>query len=322
MGRDMASYDEIYDIIVMNRYTTEGVVEDLLAKHGVKDFKKRYDFKPLNDKNPNKGYCVIDGHKVLVDLDIEDPTIKTPFAHVPRTTSANIISKEPHIIVDKTSMSVIGKKKRDAIILHELSHATQDNRKTNAKGVDRRYADISNEEIVNKLVKRGCNEKQAIMVLKILRMYPKRVGDDKLIDELADYLKKYNNTDNEHLSSLEVKADRYAANRTSERALQKGVRDMILKSRGRDTIARNTAATKISKMQNDRKQRKEYNKLSDEDKREMYKKLMNETKKSLKSSPRNKFKDQYDQQDEDYNARMRALKDPYLRDAKPLKPGY
>ena len=319
----MASYSEIYEMIVMNNYITEGVVEDLLAKHGVRDFKKRYDFKPLNDKTPNKGYCTIDGHKVLVDLDINEPTMNVGFGiHTPRQTSSITTSKEPHIIVDKTSMSLIGKKKRDAVILHELSHATQDNRRTNAKGVDRRYADIANEAMVSKLVKKGVKEKHAIMALKMLRLYPKRVGDDKLIDELAEYLRKYNDNDNNHLSSIEVKADRYAANRTSERALKKGVRDLIKKTRKRDTIARNTVASKISEMQNNKKERKRYNKLSEEEKREMYKKLMNETKKSLKSSPRNEFKDQYDQQDEDYNARMRALKDPYLRDAKPLKPGY
>lgn len=319
----MASYDEIYEMILMSEYTTEGVVDDLLAKHGVKDFKKRYNFEPLNDKNPNKGYCIIDGHKVLVDLDIYDPTIETRFGiHIPRQTAANTLSKEPHIIVDRATMSVIGKKKRDAVILHELSHATQDNQRTKAKGVDRRYADISNEAMISKLMKKGCDRKQAIRILKVIRMYPKRVGDDKLIDELGEYLKKYNDTNNDHLSSVEVRADRYAANRTSERALKKGLRAVMKKYRKKDYIAHSSASQEIAKLQNNRKERGEYDKLSDEDKKDMYEKLVKKHKRSLMLTPNSKFKNQFAKQDEDYNARVAALKDPYLRDAKPLKPGY
>lgn len=202
----------------------------------------------------------------------------------------------------------------------------QDNNNNKAKGVDRRYADIFNEENVRRISKGlGCDRKTAIGILKIIKRYPKREGEDKLIDELSEYLKKYNETDNNHLSSIEIKADRYAANRTSERAMKTALKRLLKKANSKDAMANMRAACDIADIQNDKQQRIYYDKLSEDEKKKEYKELTKQYKHDMsKYLKKNKddINDCRKQQKEDYRIRADALKDPYLRKAKPLKPGY
>ena len=84
---------ENVDLRIEEEIYLEGVIEDLIASHGVNEFKKRYNFVPLKN-HKNIGYATINGRKTRVDLNINSPV-------------ARVGKKNRHKVIDKNDKESI-----------------------------------------------------------------------------------------------------------------------------------------------------------------------------------------------------------------------
>lgn len=236
----MAIFNELAtDLMILNEKRSR---EDYHRE----SFKKKYKFEPseedkdigtITDKQGKK-YKVDMRKSKTVDMDLGSFSIP-----VPRSTSAKIDSKDSDIILDKNFFKLKGSNKnerRDAILQHEIGHQNLHNINPENKTVDKKNRDMS----VFKNLAKGTFKDQSgldISGATIDHGTRKDFHDGGGAKEYAASTTKDKNEKKQrradlaaakkyegkgpHQNASEFEADRFAANRTSEGALKRALRD-------------------------------------------------------------------------------------------------
>lgn len=272
---------ENVDVHIEEEIYLEGVIEDLIASHGVNEFKKRYDFVPLKN-HKNIGYATINGRKTRVDLNINNPVAKIGKDYIPRQLSTSIDEKHRHIVIDKNYATMIGKKKRKAMIDHEDGHLhfdgihTADKNKRHRSSIDN-MIDVGitsigfdkNDKDLTKSVRR---EKQN-SYKEFLKDATKDPKDKKMRNDLENRSKKYvtKDADNGHSSTSEIKADAWSASINGPQVVKKAIATAQRKGMTKKATIDSIYNSLVSSEYNNPTMLKKIKKLSRED-RERYKK--------------------------------------------------
>ena len=235
-------------------YLSESTINDYIIlqekktreQYAREKFKKKYNFKP-DKPGSDTGTITVDGKPYKVDMkksktmDVYNAAIGAD-QQTDRQTSADLNSKEKKINLDNNFFKLKGSNKgerRDAILKHEIGHA-------NMHGI---YADknMKSPNILKKTLTKTMKDNAGIDLSddKQLKFFGSSGHDlrKQAYDavNMKDYAKnspnkqerkgressykaaeKYENN-GIHAHAHEFEADRYAANRTSERAVKKGV---------------------------------------------------------------------------------------------------
>lgn len=205
-----------------------------------RSFKKKYDFKP-DKPGSNTGTITVDGKKHRVDME-KKSTANVGGEKIQRQTSKVLFGNDRKILLDKNYFKLKGShnnERRDAVLQHEIGHsrlhsidADKDKRSTKVfKNVitkntkDATGMDLS--KINNYYGISGHNIRKYNYDATGIKDYAKDIDRSKAKarEDAYSKAKKYEK-DNKHANASEFEADRYAANRTSERAIKKGVNNM------------------------------------------------------------------------------------------------
>ena len=296
---------------IFNESTTLTILNEKKTReeYARRSFAKKYNFEP-DTPGSSKGTITSDGKKYKVDTRPGKMNVGFGVA-IDTPTSAIIMgdeAKDSKINLDKNFFKLKGSNKnerRDAILQHEIGHQRLHNTNADNKTVDKKNRSMQ----VYKNVIKGAAKDSGIDVAsdRALSLYgPAHSIRKDIYDQngaASKYFKstgskderKQRNDDLEkakrfeknspHANASEFEADRYAANRTSERAIKKGIDNTY----------------KLNRKNYD----KTYNDMTlgygDEDSKKQYKKQSNITA------------------DVDMRQRSKALKDKDLRNAKTYK---
>lgn len=312
---------------------------EIMEKISLSRFKKRYHY------DPNKKTIIVDGETYKTDLDnYKSPYIVirdkngNPYKKL-RTTSTTKIGEEPEIFLDKSFFNIKTKKRQDAVLYHEIGHSKLHNIDPKNPHLDKTlispsaYMQILNveyKEICNELKRKYgvdeiCAEDKKEIFSSVRKSLPpkdeyvKEMTESQLRSkmraEMMRVAKRYVNQDkNNHMNIKEIEADRYAANKTSESSLKKGLNDYQKYRSSPKEIKR----TIIAKTEEDWKEKspEKANLLSDKKEKAKIEKMM---KSGLKKDAKEMSKEQRKYGKEDIAQRGKALKDKQLRDSKAYK---
>lgn len=304
----MAIFNELAtDLMILNEKKTR-------EEYARRRFKEKYNFEP-DEPGSNTG-TITDkaGKKYKVDMKPGKMFVGLGAIDVP--TSAEIYgdnAKDSKINIDKSLFKIKGSHKgerRDAMLQHEIGHQNLHNTHAENKTVDKKNrtmevyknvtkgyvkdnsgVDVSSDKDVNLITSDGKSTHEKRKEINdqggIAKHYAKKLGSkEERKQRNADLeVAKHYEKKSPHANAAEYEADRFAANRTSEKAIKKGVRN----------------AYKLA--------RKDYNKTfdaitggyGDEDGRKEFKKNMNNAA------------------EVDMRQRSKALKDDAMRKAKSYK---
>ena len=235
MGIDEA-LDMIEDVIIEKKTREE---------YAKKRFKEKYDFKP-DKPGSSRGTINIDGKRQKVDIGNSNTTIMSDGKTVsPRQTGAWITNKDPEIVIANEFWKTKNNKRRDALLQHEVGHtklhSLHPDSKTakpgsQSKVVRDNYIDTilrqngaaDDDEFrgaVSEIVpgKDGYKENDK----KYTTNGNKKMTRQQSFKYADSEAKKSSN--NFHTNGMELEADRYSANRTSEKQLKRGLRDYYSK---------------------------------------------------------------------------------------------
>lgn len=194
-----------------------------------RSFKKESNFKP--DKPGSKQGTITDMHgkKYHVDTD--------PGKGV--DTGADTWSKDSHIDLDKKFFRLKGSnhgERRKAILQHEIGHQNLHNWNPDNKTVDRKnrsMESIKDDAIttIKNSIGKDYSSKPDERIFKVADVdaegYRKTIGTEEERERRNSDLKKAKKYAKEgHTNAQEFEADRFAANRTSESSLKKGLRNI------------------------------------------------------------------------------------------------
>lgn len=234
---------------IFDRYTTDifiAINEKTHEEYGKEKFKKKYNFKP-DETNSSKGTIIVDGKKYNIDIDAKD------------TDSGN--KDFDGISLDKRFFKVKSSNKserHDAILQHEIGHKNLHSIDSKSNNMEARNKSKKFfREKVDKMVEKKYNtsmDTNAVDIAKKLRnnprvhsalnrmsndrtrefIYKNEFNEDEYLKDTAskdqerrdgDYekAKKYEKSSQSHIKAEEFEADRYAANRTLEGALKRGL---------------------------------------------------------------------------------------------------
>lgn len=304
----MAIFNELAtDLMVLNEKKTQ-------EEYARRRFKEKYNFEP--DKPGSNTGTITDKSGKKYKVDMKPGKMDAGMGKIDTPTSAEIYgdnAKDSKINLDKNFFKIKGSHKgerRDAALQHEIGHQNLHNTHAENKTVDKKNrtmevyknvisgsvkdnygADISSDKDIDQS---AYGSKSAHKYRKELndqgetaKHYAKKLGSkEERKQRNADLeVAKHYEKKSPHANAAEYEADRFAANRTSERAVKKGVRN----------------AYKLA--------RKDYDKTfdaitggyGDEDDRKRFKKNMNNTA------------------EVDMKQRSKALKDDAMRKAKSYK---
>lgn len=222
------------------------------AEYGERSFKKKYDFIP-DKPGARTGTILVDGKRQRVDFDktkdIDATALDgTEKGKIIRQTKSDIIDDDSTITLDNHFFRLKGSNKnqrRDAILQHEVGHTRLHPLSANSSTLDKSKSTplahkqsldaaiksfgIDPDEFLDKETRKDLNRATGSEQYKkmSLRNSSKeaRTERNKGIKAASKYVKK----DNPHSSTIEIEADRYAANRTSPSALKRGVREYAKK---------------------------------------------------------------------------------------------
>lgn len=216
-------------------------------------FKKKYHY------DPSKKTIVVNGETYKADLDhyksgimyVKD-TEGNKVATI-RQMSADTRSDDPEIHFDRNFFNLKNSKRADAVLQHEIGHTKLHNSNLDGTHTDKsaisgsafnemikviyRIAEPQYNEYYKSIYGRPMNtaeKKELIRAIKNEIMPRKdeymRLSEDrrkgKLRDDMLKIAKKYAKTSKaSHTNTQEFEADRYAANRTSEKDIKRGVRE-------------------------------------------------------------------------------------------------
>ena len=330
---DELSQDSPYIVPTESDVFVEG---EIMEKISLARFKKRYHY------DSNKKTIVIDGETYKCNLDdysnpyiaIRDEKGKV-VARESRSMSTTKFGKETEIILDKAFFNIKTKKRQDAVLYHEVGHSKLHNMDVNNAHLDKNlitpevYMQILNVEYRNFLnqVKKDMgksnltpDEKKKIFS-EVKKNFPPK--DDyvqkmpesqlraKMRAEMLKAAKKYADQDNNsHMNVKEIEADRFAASKTSEKALKGGLKDYGKYISSKKEVKREN----LSKLEEDLKQSNpdKAELLNDKKiKTDVEKKFITDHKKYIDAVSKNR-KNNYKS---DVKKRSEALKDKDLRKA-------
>lgn len=278
----MAIFNELStDLMILNEKKTR-------EEYAKRSFKKKYNYEPSKE-DPNIG-TITDkgGKKYKVDMrkssTMNVNTVDGQEFEAVRQLSADISNKDSRINIDDKFFKMKGSRKgerRDAVLQHEIGHQNLHNINSDNKTVDKKNRDPE----VHKSVIRGAvkdatgidfaegktkEDHDARKDLydnygakKYFEKSTKDKEEQKYRRNSLNTAKKYENNKN-HQNAAEFEADRYAANRTSEGAVKRGLRDYskkFLKNFDDEDAKKSTRAN----IEDDNKQRTKA--LKDEDMR-------------------------------------------------------
>ena len=259
----MNTYDElklaIYESFE-NEYISESEKDFLLdyitekktrEEYRIASFKKKYDFKP--DKPGAKtGTILVNGKRQRVDFEKSDMINIKGFKGDEdsqknvRQTSANIRDKDSTIFIGDTFFKLKGSDKnsrRDAVLQHEVAHTRLHGLNPNSKVMDKsKMSPLVHKKAVDSLLIASGMDPKSKDINKYMRKelndatnqkeYKKSALDNTTKEmrskrnEILKHAEKYDDPKSQHLTSQEVEADRYAANKVSAKALKRGIREI------------------------------------------------------------------------------------------------
>lgn len=322
--------DEFYDTLFEDAYLIEKKTRE---EYAVRRFKEKHKYddkeKTITDK---------DGKKYKIDMDYKNTTMDTKSdledrkSRVRRTTSAEVETEDPTIFIDKNFFKLKNDKRRESILQHEIAHTKLHNKFGNAKNVEK---DLKTSKFINKkldglrdmmrndLLSQGYDPKVVEDYIKNDRSFNYYLNDidrayakgglnenqvrAKLRSEAMKKLKKYDKGTNTHQNTDEFEADRYAANKTSEKDLKKAIREDYKHTKKEykpKNYAKREMKTDIKIRKYDGERIPNYKDMSKEDK-----------VKYARNIQKNREADKKEQNKiaaKDYNQRQKALKDKSL----------
>lgn len=306
----MAIFNELaVDLMILNEKKTH-------EEYSIESFKKKYNFVP-DKEGSNKGTITdSSGKKYHIDIrpneNIDAKSIIGPYTSKSAENSSIVVGKKFFNLKGSN-----GNERRDAIIQHEIGHQNLHNQNPKNKSVNKENrSDYVFKDLVSKNVKKETGldprsdkeiqnfiddkfskipkdhrptismVRQAIYDARGASEYSKTVGTkEEQSRRDGDYnkAKKYE-TKLHHGGAEEIEADRFAANRTSEKALKRGLHQIYKKDRAEFE--------------------KKYDSIDDPNKEKDKNKARRLNSEELK---------------DDYENRSKALKDEDLRKAKTYK---
>lgn len=204
--------------------------------------KKKYNFVPDKPSENNHIGTITtdDGKKYRLDMD-KDSRMKLASGKVAqRITSSNTNDKDSTIYLDKRLFNVKGSnhgERRNAILNHEIGHQNLHNTNPNNKTVEDRNRNVEVfKQKIHDQVKSDegkdldtASNKEDRYEEKGIKKYEasvKATDEEKEKREKAlKAAKHYEDKSSNHASPTEFEADRFAANRTSDSAVKKGLRN-------------------------------------------------------------------------------------------------
>lgn len=235
---------------IYNKYNTDIFIalneKKTHEEYAKEKFKKKYNFVP-DGLNDSKGTIMVDGKKYNIDTEAKD---------------TNSGSKDyDGISLDKRFFKIKGfnkSERRDAILQHEIEHKKLHNIDPKSDVIDgknksKKFFRQKVDEIVNKSCNSSTNTDAVNLAKKIHGnpringalnkmsndqakefIYKNIFGEDEYLRDATiedqerrdkDYknAKKYEKSSQSHIKAEEFETDRYAANRTSEGAVKKGL---------------------------------------------------------------------------------------------------
>lgn len=234
----------IINDMAYNKYMIEMKTKE---EYGERSFKKKYKFIP-DKPGARTGTIEVNGKRQPVDFGHSTMVTATGIdgrtTEVPRQTSANLVDTEGKIVLNKNYFKLKGSNKnerRDAVLQHEVGHTRLHGINPKSKALDRSKMTpsatksslktmIKNQGIdPNSLDKNSWKElKKTINYKKSKKKIIKNSTEEdrKLRKEGIKQASKYVYKNVPHSSTNEIEADRYAANRTSKRAVKHGIKEM------------------------------------------------------------------------------------------------
>ena len=228
-------------------------------EYSKRKFKEKYNFKPTDPKNPDKGTITVDGKTYNVDMG-NTITVSDPHsgAIIQRQTAASL--EENGIIIEpKSFFSLKNQKRRDAILQHEVGHLKLHNITANKEVIDgsvmtaKTIDSVLRNTILDQIetlctyggttmsqkdkedmIKDKMKELKSLKK-KYIRNIPNTDKNKKrLRDEARDILQKY--AKGQHANTTEFEADRYAENQVPGGHITKAARETYKYNKKHDKL--------------------------------------------------------------------------------------
>lgn len=211
-------------------------------EYAKRKFKEKYHYLP-DKKHPGKGTITVDGRKHKVDIG-NSKTVKLSGVEMPRSTLTSTTDGE--ISIGRNEFwKLKNQKRRDAILQHEIGHSRLHRADPeNLEGTDKyaltakAFRTFVSSTVKDQLISAGFSPSEVKVSLSTIMngdemkklqdryvsiLPATKSNKAKLRDEAIDIFKKYEK--GLHASVHEFEADRYSANKTSEKDLRRGVRE-------------------------------------------------------------------------------------------------
>lgn len=242
----MAIFNELAtDLMILNEKKTR-------EEYARRRFKEKYNFEP--DKPGSNTGTITDKAGKKYKVDMKPGKMDVGLGEIDIPTSAEIYgdnAKDSKINIDKNFFKIKGSHKgerRDAMLQHEIGHQNLHNAHAENKTVDKKNrtmevyknvakgyvkdnsgVDVSSDKDVNRITSDGKSAHEKRKEIndngETAKHYAKKLGSkEERKQRNADLeVAKHYEKKSPHANAFEYEADRFAANRTSERAVKKGV---------------------------------------------------------------------------------------------------
>lgn len=245
----MAIFNELAtDLMILNEKKTR-------EEYARRRFKEKYNFEP--DKPGSNTGTITDKAGKKYKVDTKPGKTYAGMGKIDTPTNAEIYgddAKDSKINLDKNFFKLKGSHKgerRDAILQHEIGHQNLHNTNAENKTVDKKNrtmevyknvvsssvkdnlgGDMSSDEDVGLIAYYKDNPHESRKEIndqgETAKHYAKKLGSkEERKQRNADLeVAKHYEKKSPHANAMEYEADRFAANRTSEKAIKKGVRNV------------------------------------------------------------------------------------------------
>ena len=221
--------------LAFDKYTNDS--QDVIIEKASREYYKMSKFKKKYNYDPKEKTITVDGIQYKVNLDTKSPTMKvTDFVTgrqvaTLRQTSVDTFGDDNTINIDENFFKLKNAKRQDAILQHEIGHIKYQNLTPKSKHFNPDNAlDKVFDTTMNQILANFSNYSDDVVeyVKSVLKQKRKDYLDASSKDEMKNKIrsdayeiaKKYkNNCD-------EVEADRHSANKTSEKDLKRGYREI------------------------------------------------------------------------------------------------
>ena len=296
-------------------------------------FKKTHNFKP--DKPGSKtGTILVDGKRQRVDLDTKSGIFKhVDGQYYQRVLGANLHDKDSTIYLTDDFFKTKNPKRSEAMLQHEIGHTKMHSTNPHSIAIDKKKL---NPQIIKtqvntqwltmkKLYKQYGFSNSDIEAMKdetVKSLYEQIPKSDKIDymkifkkvakknpeyvkgrNDIYNKAKKYDNGNNPHVNANEIEADRYAANRTSEKDLKRGLRETYKKTLSTKGVQKQIKSSIQAMNMNETGKRN----------------IKGQSTKMPKKYVSDQRKESNKLASEDYRMRVKALKDKDLRNSKYYK---